>query len=234
NKYIPFEYFSIIILQVTIFLHFLWAGPLQAIAVTVLLWLEIGPSCLAGMAVLIILMPLQTCLGKLFTSLRGKTAAITDIRIRTMNEVISGMRIIKMYAWEQPFTELVNQNRKKEISKVLRSSYLRGLNLASFFVASKIIVFVTFTTYVLLGNVISASRVFVAVSLYSAVRLTVTLFFPSAIERVSETKVSIRRIKNFLLLDEVSKPAVYQPEENEEDLLVQIQDLTCYWDKVRV
>ncbi|XP_077339166.1 ATP-binding cassette sub-family C member 4 isoform X3 [Lithobates pipiens] len=217
--------------QVTIFLHFLWAGPLQAIAVTVLLWLEIGPSCLAGMAVLIILMPLQTCLGKLFTSLRGKTAAITDIRIRTMNEVISGMRIIKMYAWEQPFTELVNQNRKKEISKVLRSSYLRGLNLASFFVASKIIVFVTFTTYVLLGNVISASRVFVAVSLYSAVRLTVTLFFPSAIERVSEAKVSIRRIKNFLLLDEVSKPALYQPEENEEDLLVQIQDLTCYWDK---
>ncbi|XP_073425679.1 ATP-binding cassette sub-family C member 4-like [Dendrobates tinctorius] len=216
--------------QVTIFLHFLWAGPLQAIAVTVLLWMEIGPSCLAGMAVLIILMPLQTVLGKFFTSLRGKTAAFTDTRIRTMNEVISGMRIIKMYAWEQSFTELVNDIRKKEISKVLLSSYLRGINLASFFVASKVIVFVTFTTYVLLGNVISASRVFVAVSLYSAVRLTVTLFFPSAIERVSEAKVSIRRIKNFLLLDEVSKPAVDQPEENEKDLLVQIQDLTCYWD----
>ncbi|XP_069614144.1 ATP-binding cassette sub-family C member 4 isoform X2 [Ranitomeya imitator] len=216
--------------QVTIFLHFLWAGPLQAIAVTVLLWIEIGPSCLAGMAVLIILMPLQTVLGKFFTSLRGKTAAFTDTRIRTMNEVISGMRIIKMYAWEQSFTELVNDIRKKEISKVLISSYLRGINLASFFVASKVIVFVTFTTYVLLGNVISASRVFVAVSLYGAVRLTVTLFFPSAIERVSEAKVSIRRIKNFLLLDEVSKPAVDQPEENEKDLLVQIQDLTCYWD----
>ncbi|KAG9492165.1 ATP-binding cassette sub-family C member 4 [Eleutherodactylus coqui] len=216
--------------QVTIFLHFLWAGPLQAIAVTVLLWIEIGPSCLAGMAVLIILMPLQTILGKFFTSLRGKTAAFTDTRIRTMNEVISGMRIIKMYAWEQSFTQLVNDIRKKEISKVLQSSYLRGINLASFFVASKIIVFVTFATYVLLGNVISASRVFVAVSLYSAVRLTVTLFFPSAIERVSEAKVSIRRIKNFLLLDEISKPAVEQPEEKDENLLVQIQDLSCYWD----
>ncbi|XP_075056002.1 ATP-binding cassette sub-family C member 4 isoform X1 [Mixophyes fleayi] len=216
--------------QVTIFLHFIWAGPLQAIAVTVLLWIEIGPSCLAGIAVLFILMPLQTCLGKFFTSLRGKTAAFTDTRIRTMNEVISGMRIIKMYAWEQSFTELVNDIRKKEISKVLRSSYLRGMNLASFFVASKIIVFVTFTTYVLLGNVISASRVFVAVSLYSAVRLTVTLFFPSAIERVSEAKVSIRRIKNFLLLDEISKPAIDQSEEKEDNLLVQIQDLTCYWD----
>lgn len=53
----------------------------------------------------------------------------------------------------------------------------------------------TFMTYVLLGNVISASRVFVAVSLYGAVRLTVTLFFPAAIERASEAVVSIRRIK---------------------------------------
>lgn len=53
----------------------------------------------------------------------------------------------------------------------------------------------TFMAYVLLGNVISASRVFVAVSLYGAVRLTVTLFFPAAVERVSESVISIRRIK---------------------------------------
>uniref|UniRef100_A0A8B9S7G7 Multidrug resistance-associated protein 4 n=1 Tax=Apteryx owenii TaxID=8824 RepID=A0A8B9S7G7_APTOW len=181
--------------QVTIFLHFLWAGPIQAVAVTVLLWMEIGPSCLAGMAVLIILLPVQTCIGRLFSSLRSKTAAFTDVRIRTMNEVISGMKIIKMYAWEKSFAELVNGLRRKEIAMVMKSSYLRGLNLASFFVASKITVFMTFMAYVLLGNVISASRVFVAVSLYGAVRLTVTLFFPAAVERVSEAVVSIRRIK---------------------------------------
>lgn len=77
----------------------------------------------------------------------------------------------------------------------MSSSYLRGLNMASFFAANKIILFVTFTVYVLVGNKISASRVFVAVSLYSAVRLTVTLFFPAAIEKVSESAISIRRIK---------------------------------------
>uniref|UniRef100_A0A8C9GVZ5 ATP binding cassette subfamily C member 4 n=1 Tax=Piliocolobus tephrosceles TaxID=591936 RepID=A0A8C9GVZ5_9PRIM len=181
--------------QVTVFLHFLWAGPLQAIAVTALLWMEIGISCLAGMAVLIILLPLQSCFGKLFSSLRSKTATFTDARIRTMNEVITGIRIIKMYAWEKSFSDLVTNLRKKEISKILRSSYLRGMNLASFFSASKIIVFVTFTTYVLLGNVITASRVFVAVTLYGAVRLTVTLFFPAAIEKVSEAIISIRRIQ---------------------------------------
>ncbi|XP_035420768.1 ATP-binding cassette sub-family C member 4 isoform X1 [Cygnus atratus] len=216
--------------QVTIFLHFLWAGPIQAVAVTVLLWMEIGPSCLAGMAVLIILLPIQTCIGRLFSSLRSKTAAFTDVRIRTMNEVISGMKIIKMYAWEKSFAELVSGLRRKEIAMVMKSSYLRGLNLASFFVASKITVFMTFMAYVLLGNIISASRVFVAVSLYGAVRLTVTLFFPAAVERVSEAVVSIRRIKNFLILDEVShfKPQLHGSNEN---VILHVQDLTCYWDK---
>ncbi|XP_036105449.1 multidrug resistance-associated protein 4 isoform X2 [Molossus molossus] len=216
--------------QVTVFLHFLWAGPMQAIAVTALLWMEIGISCLAGMVVLVILLPLQSCIGKLFSSLRSKTATFTDARIRTMNEVITGIRIIKMYAWEKPFADLITNLRRKEISKILRSSYLRGMNLASFFVASKIIVYVTFTTYVLLGKVITASRVFVAVTLYGAVRLTVTLFFPSAIEKVSEAVVSIRRIKNFLLLDEIKRCSPELPADGK--TIVQVQDLTTFWDKV--
>ncbi|KAJ1077469.1 hypothetical protein K5549_020256, partial [Capra hircus] len=56
--------------QVTMFLHYLWVGPLQAVAVTALLWMEIGISCLSGMAVLIILLLLQSCFVKLFSSLR--------------------------------------------------------------------------------------------------------------------------------------------------------------------
>ncbi|XP_038836118.1 multidrug resistance-associated protein 4-like [Salvelinus namaycush] len=216
--------------EVTIFLHFLWVGPLQAAAVLGLLWVEIGPSCLAGMAVLVILMPTQTMFGRLFSKFRSKTAALTDNRIRTMNEVVSGIRIIKMYAWEKPFSALVNDVRRKEISKIMSSSYLRGLNMASFFAASKIIVFITFTVYVLLGNTISASRVFVAVSLYSAVRLTVTLFFPSAIEKLSETRISVRRIKTFLLLDEIVKSEHGFLQEEKQEPNVEIQDLICYWD----
>uniref|UniRef100_A0A665WHL2 Multidrug resistance-associated protein 4 n=1 Tax=Echeneis naucrates TaxID=173247 RepID=A0A665WHL2_ECHNA len=217
--------------DVTIFLHFLWVGPLQAATVVGLLWLEIGPSCLAGMVVLMFLMPVQTMFGRLFSKFRSKMAVLTDSRIRTMNEVVSGIRIIKMYAWEKPFAALVSDVRRKEISKIMKSSYLRGLNMASFFCASKIIVFITFTLYVLLGNTISASRVFVTVSLYSAVRLTVTLFFPNAIEKLFESRVSIRRIQEFLLLEEMTKIGSTLTRDDKSDISVEIQDLLCYWDK---
>lgn len=89
---------------------------------------------------------------------------------------------------------MLSSIRRKEISQILKSSYLRGLNMASFFASSKVIVFVTFTVYALLGNSISASSVFVTVSLYGTIKLTVTLFFPLAVEKLSETAVSIQRI----------------------------------------
>uniref|UniRef100_A0A671US81 Multidrug resistance-associated protein 4-like n=1 Tax=Sparus aurata TaxID=8175 RepID=A0A671US81_SPAAU len=200
--------------EVTIFLHFLWVGPLQAAAVVGLLWVEIGPSCLAGMVVLMFLMPLNTCLWLIFHTLTSM--------------------YVLYHIWSCNWISLCCLS--KEISKIMKSSYLRGLNMASFFCASKIIVFITFTIYVLLGNPITASRVFVTVSLYTAVRLTVTLFFPSAIEKLFECRVSIRRIQEFLLLNEMEKNSPALPEDTKnpdknEDASVEIQDLTCYWDK---
>ncbi|CAJ1086991.1 LOW QUALITY PROTEIN: multidrug resistance-associated protein 4-like [Xyrichtys novacula] len=217
--------------EIPINLHYLWVGPLQAVVIIVYLWYEIGPSCLAGMTAIVLMLPLQTWFGKLFGIFRSKTAVLTDNRIRIMNEVVSGIRIIKMYAWEKPFSALVTEVRRKEISQILKSSYLRGLNMATFFASSKVIVFSTFTVYVLLGNTITASVVFVTVSLYGTIKLTVTLFFPLAVEKLSETVVSICRIKTFLLLEEVKRRNLELPLEEKKEAFVEIEKLTCYWDK---
>ena len=69
------------------------------------------------------------------------------------------------------------------------------MNLIFFDTASKVILFVTFTTYVLLGNMITVSQVFLAITLYEVVQFTGILYFPVAIESTAETVVSVRRIK---------------------------------------
>ena len=48
----------------------------------------------------------------MFSRLRMSTALRTDQRIRTMNEILSGMRIIKMYTWENPFAKLIERCRR--------------------------------------------------------------------------------------------------------------------------
>ena len=56
-------------------------------------------------------------------------------------------------------------------------------------------IFVTFMANDILDNLITASQVFVVVMLFEALRFTSTLYFPMAIEKVSEAVVSIQRIK---------------------------------------
>ncbi|XP_043334064.1 ATP-binding cassette sub-family C member 4-like isoform X7 [Cervus canadensis] len=215
--------------QVTMFLNYLWVGPLQAIIVTALLWMEIGMSCLAGMAILVVILLLQSYVWKLSSSLWSKTAALTDNRIQTISEIITGIRTIKMYAWEKSFIDLITSLRRKEIFKILRSSFFRGVNLALFFPVSKIMLFVTFVANDILDNLITASQVFVVVMLFEALRFTSTLYFPMAIEKVSEAVVSIQRIKNFLLLDEISQCYPQLPSVGE--MIVDVQDFTAFWEK---
>ena len=44
--------------------------------------------------------------------IRFKSALVTDKRVRIMNEVISGIRVIKMYAWENAFNKLISKLRR--------------------------------------------------------------------------------------------------------------------------
>ena len=57
-------------LQAVIFLHFLWVGPVQALIVLAILWLTLGPASLAGFLLLILLIPVQGSMGRVFAALR--------------------------------------------------------------------------------------------------------------------------------------------------------------------
>ena len=58
---------------------------------------------------LVVSRPDQQCLLHLH---RHRSAQYTDRRVKVMNQVISGIRVIKMYGWEYAFKELVVGIRK--------------------------------------------------------------------------------------------------------------------------
>lgn len=53
----------------------------------------------------------------------------TDRRVSIMNELIQGIQVIKMYAWEIPFRNVVKLARKKEVDQIKWASYIRGIYL---------------------------------------------------------------------------------------------------------
>ncbi|CAL8127080.1 unnamed protein product [Orchesella dallaii] len=228
--------------QSCVFLHYLWVGPIQTAIVTYILWGYYGPSCLAGLCVLVLFVPFQAYCGKLFSGLRQSTATKTDRRIRVMNEIVSGMRVIKMYTWEKPFAALVNDSRKDEVKVIRKTSRLRAINMSLFYTSSKLIIFLTLLVYVLTDNTLTAEKVFVTLSLYNNVRLIMTLFFPNGVSQLAETLVSINRLQTFLLMEERSstdssniidgkeKPLSKQPDPNDNLMTgVYLQNVSAKW-----
>eukprot|EP00043_Microstomoeca_roanoka_P013524 m.132473 g.132473 ORF g.132473 m.132473 type:complete len:1343 (+) comp15778_c0_seq5:123-4151(+) len=184
------------------YIHFAWIGPLQTIVVAFMLWDLVGPFGLCGIGFILLLIPLHGFSSKLFARYRLQTAEKTDHRVRIMSEVLSSMRVIKMYVWEKPFANLIRRIRKQELSKVRKTQSLKASNLGFFFFASSLVSFLTFVPFVSAGNKLTAYRVFTSIALFDAVRLTMTLFFPFAVQYLSELRISCSRIERFLRLPE--------------------------------
>jgi ATP-binding cassette subfamily C (CFTR/MRP) protein 4 len=147
-------------------------------------------------------------LGKLTSKLRLKTAQQTDYRVKLMNEVIAGIQVIKMYAWEKPFEQIIKFARKKEIDVITKSSYLRGIYLSCMVFIERTTLFLTVVCYVLLGNSITADKVFSIAQFYNLLQLAMAICYPMAITFGAETLVSIKRLREFLLLEEKSQSTI--------------------------
>lgn len=152
---------------------------------------------------MLMFIPFQAYLGKKTSVLRLKTALRTDERVRLMNEIIQGIQVIKMYAWEKPFGNMVEAIRKKEIRVIKYVSYIRGILLSFIMFTTRVSIFISLVAYALLGDSVTAEKAFVITAYYNILRVTMTVFFPQGVGQLAETLVSIKRIQNFMLYEEV-------------------------------
>ena len=122
-------------------LAFVVVGPLVLMIVAWFSYKEMGYSALMGLGIVLLMFPFQCKEGYsrqnnrlliltfalavltiyLFSKFRLETARKQDKRIGLMNEIISCMKLIKMYCWESEFAKKISKAREEEI-KVVRSS----------------------------------------------------------------------------------------------------------------
>ncbi|KAL1500932.1 hypothetical protein ABEB36_006349 [Hypothenemus hampei] len=195
------------------YLHYLWLAPLETLLIMCLLYYNVGFTSLSGFCLIILFMPLQMILGKLASKFRLTTAVKTDERVRTMNEIINGIQVIKMYNWEKYFSNVIAFIRELEIKQIRLASYIRALHVSFSKFITRTSIFLCILTYTLTGNRPKAEFVYVAQSFYNIIKQTMTNNFPQAVSDVAETLVSIKRIESFLLFHEVkthNKPSLSQ------------------------
>lgn len=176
-------------------LHFFYIAPCQLAIYTYLLYNELGVACFGGLGAILVILPSQVMVGRLFMYFRVRIAKRTDERGRFLNEIIGGVRLIKMYAWEKPFAAVISILRKKEIKFIRRSLYLRGFFVSVHSIASKLIPFCALILYVALGNTLTASKAFFSISIFNTILQAIMNRIPNAASQFGELVASLNRIE---------------------------------------
>ncbi|XP_057653035.1 ATP-binding cassette subfamily C member 4-like isoform X9 [Diorhabda carinulata] len=190
-------------------IHSFWTIPVQILVLTYFVWEQVGFSCLAGVATMIIItLTLQGFVSKLMGKLRSKISQRTDERLKLMTEIISGIQLIKINGWEKRFEALVDCARKKEMIAITAASYLRGVVSSCFVFLEKTALALTVICYVGSGHRITAEKVFSIAQAYGILHISLSVLLPEAMTRRSETSTSVERLRDFLLLDEKPHGAI--------------------------
>ncbi|KAM4715891.1 ATP-binding cassette sub-family C member 3 isoform 2-T2 [Anableps anableps] len=196
-------------MDLTTFLNMLWSAPLQIMLALYFLWQNLGPSVLAGVAVMVMLIPFNAVIAMKTRAYQVEQMQHKDARIKLMNEILNGIKVLKLYAWENSFKEKVLAIRQKELIVLRKTAYLGALSTMAWTSAPFLVALTTFAVYVTVdeNNVLDAEKAFVSLSLFNILRFPLNML-PQVISSLVQASVSLKRIQNFLSHDELDPNSV--------------------------
>uniref|UniRef100_A0A4W3JNK8 ATP-binding cassette, sub-family C (CFTR/MRP), member 3 n=1 Tax=Callorhinchus milii TaxID=7868 RepID=A0A4W3JNK8_CALMI len=196
-------------MDLTTFLNMLWSAPLQICLALYFLWQSLGPSVLAGVAVMILLIPINAFIAMKTRSFQVEQMGYKDSRIKLMNEILNGIKVLKLYAWEPSFQQQILSIRNKELRVLKKAAYLNALSTFAWSSAPFLVALTTFSVYVTVdeNNVLDAQKAFVSLALFNVLRFPLNML-PQVISSIVQASVSLKRLQKFLSHDELDPKSV--------------------------
>ncbi|XP_076439591.1 multidrug resistance-associated protein 1-like [Babylonia areolata] len=212
------------------YFHTIWSGPLQIILSLYFLWHILGPSVLAGVGIMVLLIPINAFIAHKTRQLQVDQMKLKDNRIKLMNEVLNGIKVLKLYAWEKSFQQQILGIRNQELEVLKKAAYLNACSSFTWSCAPFMVSLTTFAVYTMSDsdNVLDAEKAFVSLSLFNIMRFPMSML-PNVITNIVQASVSLKRLQKFLDNDELDADAVQQS--STDNLAVRITDGTFTWDR---
>nr|XP_027784952.2 multidrug resistance-associated protein 1-like [Marmota flaviventris] len=193
------------LMDLTANLSVLWSAPFQILMAVFLLWQELGPAVLAGVAVLFLVLPINAFVAIRIKKLKKNQTKNKDTQIKLLKEILHGIKILKLYAWEPAYKNKIIKIRDQELEFQKSSTYLSVCSMLMLTCIPFLVSLATFGVYFSLdeGNILTATKAFTSMSLFNILRIP--LFdLPTVISAVVQTRISLCRLEEFLNSEELS------------------------------
>ncbi|KAF9342521.1 Canalicular multispecific organic anion transporter 2, partial [Mortierella sp. AD094] len=220
--------------------------PFELIISTYLLYRLLGWTFFAGLAVFAVLVPIQAKSATWLNRSKDEQLKWTDSRIRLMSELLSNIKIIKLYHWEEPFRKKIDLLRANELKALKAFATILSILTIVYSSVTLLMALFTFWTYAYYGGPnmtpgkLTSEIIFVGITLFSIMNNPlgmITHAFSTAIA----VNVAMKRIQKFLLMEEIDPTVVRhygrQPQSlvsgrsSKKPLAVDIENGTFMWEK---
>lgn len=215
----------------------IWSGPTQLLLALFELYQLLGKSMLVGVAIILIMIPINSSIIRFQKSLQKKQMGYKDSRTKLISEILNAIKSIKLYCWEGFFKAKLDHIRNDQELKNLKTMGIVQactsfqFNMVPFLVSSTtFIVFVIFNK----NTPLSTEIVFPALALFNLLQFPLAVI-PMVITSFVEASVSVERLTKFLNNDELQvdsmKKLPLQDNAKKGDVLVKLDNCTFLWQR---
>uniref|UniRef100_A0A8C3B347 ATP-binding cassette, sub-family C (CFTR/MRP), member 8 n=1 Tax=Cyclopterus lumpus TaxID=8103 RepID=A0A8C3B347_CYCLU len=182
----------------------LWAMPVQIIVGVILLYYLLGISALIGATVIAVLAPVQYFVATKLSQTQKNTLEYSSERLKKTNELLRGIKLLKLYAWEHIFCDSVEETRGKELTSLRAFALYTSISI---FMNAAIPIAAVLTTLVVHVHIsedadLSPAVAFASLSLFHI--LVTPLFLLSSVVRSTvKALVSVQKLSEFFSSDEI-------------------------------
>ncbi|ESO89359.1 hypothetical protein LOTGIDRAFT_229211 [Lottia gigantea] len=175
------------------------------------LFQHLGISALTGVIALLCCVPASTYTCMQLRELQDKKNEYKDKKMEVLNDMLNGIKVVKLNAWETYFCEKLTSARENELQVLQNDCFYRSVNCFFWNAAPFLVSLFMFATHVYLNGTVSldAKTIFIAIGMVSELKYGINEF-PESIYCLVKITSSLRRIQNFLFEKEL-------PESQNED-----------------
>ena len=170
-------------------------------------------------------------LGLIFANigrLKGEERKESDKRVTKMGELLRGIKILKLYCWEEPMAISIDTIRKREISTIKKQIMLQAAMQITLTSTPSIMALVAFKVYVNGGNTVTPAKIFTCLVLFELLRWAL-MNIPQIIISLVDIKVAKARYTKFLTAHEVDTSMHLSDDVGDADAAVLFQNCDFSW-----
>ena len=135
-----------------------------------------------------------------------------DRRVRLLSELLSGIRVVKFYGWEGHFRRKVEELRDGELKSLSSLKYLDAMCVYFWATTPVLVAILTFGTFVMLGGVLTAAKVFTCMALFNML-ISPLNAFPWVLGGLVGAWTSLKRVRRLIQLHNMDYQSYYDPVE---------------------